>query len=231
MEEELLSIRPLCFLEQETVNDRGDEIVVPRRVLEQWMTLYAPSTFMLATLTNPETESKRTVCINGSSAEEAIYVPSWIMEDMGYSLEGGEGVVFMTPQQDDIPAITKIYVRVLTPVPPDTDLRQAVETHLDRFHVLESGITLAIPVGSLEALVRVEGVEPMPLSLIGGEVLLEFIEDSETTVTTEETETTVAEETVVAETTESAVTEETEPAKPLTSEEIRLLRLKRFGVQ
>ena len=223
MEEELLSIRPLCFLEQEIVNERGDEIVVPRRVLEQWMTLYAPSTFMLATLMNPETESKRTVCINGSSAEEAIYVPSWIMEDMGYSLEGEEGVVFMTPQRDDSPAITKIYVRVLTPVPPDTDLRQAVETHLDRFHVLESGITLAIPVGPLEALIRVEGVEPMPLSLIGGEVLLEFIGDSEET-------TVAAEETAVAEVAE-VTAEETEPAKPLTSEEIRLLRLKRFGAQ
>lgn len=236
----LLPIRALCYLEQDHLEERGDEIVVPRRILEEWMALYAPGTSMLATLSNPETGAERTLCINGSSAEEVLYAPTWILEELGYAVYDEQEVVYVKPHLEALEAATKLYLRLVSPAPPDADLRQAVETHLDRFHVLGAGTTLTIAVGREEVLVRVEGIEPMPLSRLGGEVVVEFLEDAEDAVA-------AATADAVAAATEDAVAVEdaqehlpsTEPSAPplepintvqtLTQEEIRQLRIKRFA--
>jgi len=238
----LLPIKALCYCAQDHLEERGDEIVVPRRILEAWMVLYAPGTPMLATLANPETGAERTLCINGSSAEEVLYAPTWILEELGYSVyeEGDQEIVYVMPRLEALEAATKLYLRLMSPAPPDADLRQAVETHLDRFHVLGAGTTLTITVEREEVLVRVEGIEPMPLSLLGGEVVVEFLEDVDTaadataiataTATATAIATTAATATAAA-TPESPVPPPLEPVQspPLTQEEIRQLRVKRFA--
>ena len=153
--------------------------------------------------------------------------------------------MYVKPHLEALEAATKLYLRLVSPAPPDADhpdpdLRQAVETHLDRFHVLGAGTTLTIAVGREEVLVRVEGIEPMPLSRLGGEVVVEFLEDAEDAVA-------AATADAVAAATEDAVAVEdaqehlpsTEPSAPplepintvqtLTQEEIRQLRIKRFA--
>jgi hypothetical protein len=55
------------------------------------------------------------------------------------------------------------------------DLRQLLETHLDMFHVLEEGTVLRIPQEDLYA--TVVALEPAPRCRLGGEVVLEILEE------------------------------------------------------
>jgi hypothetical protein len=59
----------------------------------------------------------------------------------------------------------------------DQDVREAVEQYLDRFHVLEPATMMTVPVGHMEIHMYVERVEPAPLVRLGGEVVVEFLEE------------------------------------------------------
>ena len=217
--DKVLPIRSLIFLDQQAIQERGDEIVVPQSVMTSWMDLFPPGTPMLARITNMETDISRVVCIGSSDSSEYVYAPNWIMEHIGCS---EEPLVYLAPYLEEIPRATKLNVRQLGDEDHECDLRGAFERFLDRFHVMEGGTTLCVPLeelGGYEILAYVESVEPAGLVRLGGEVQIEFLETFEEAVavnTVTEEQLPVVEQTAAVNT----VTEE-QPPVVLTAEEQR----------
>jgi len=214
-------IYPVTFLDNPNVVS-GDEIVVPKPVFDRWLELFPPGAPLLARLTNPVTDTTRIVCIGGQdTVNNCIFAPPSVTE----ALEGEE--IRIDPFQEELPSASKLYLRLIDMEPMDgIDLRQAVENHLDTYHVLALGTTLRVPVtelGDTEVAFYVEDIEPAPLVRIGGEVLLEILST--------QIEPAVAEAVV----TETAVAEATATETPvntvvesLTPEQVRLKRLQFF---
>jgi hypothetical protein len=174
----ILPIKPLSFVDQEAILEAGDEIIVPRKVLDQWMDLFPPGMPMLARLTNMETDTGRIVCIGSSDSSDATYVPRWILEHLGYS-GSDDQQVYMSPYLEEIPQAIRISLRPMDNAAYHSDLRKAFETYLDRFHVMESGTTICLPLeelGGYEVCSFVEQVEPFGIVRLGGEVQIEFLE-------------------------------------------------------
>jgi hypothetical protein len=165
-------------LDQTAILEAGDEIIVPDSLLHKWMDLFAPGTPMLCRLTNVEKDLSRIVCVGSSDQSNAAYVPCWILEHLGYALDKDEQV-FLSPYLEEIPSAQRISLRPLDNAAYHTDLRQAFETYLDRFHVMEAGTTLSLPLeelGGYEVCSFVEAVEPPGIVRLGGEVQIEFLE-------------------------------------------------------
>lgn len=174
----ILPIRPLSFVDQEAILEAGDEIIVPRKVLDQWMDLFPPGMPMLARMTHMETDSSRVVCIGSSDSSESVYAPRWILEHLGYS-GADDQQVYMSPYLEEIPQAIRISLRPMDNAAYHSDLRKAFETYLDRFHVMEAGTTICLPLeelGGYEICTFVEQVEPFGVVRLGGEVQIEFLE-------------------------------------------------------
>ena len=182
--EELLTVHPLSFVPISTSHkEHGDEIIIPQRILQAWIERYPPGLPLLATVTNPDNEIVRTVCIGSGlpegvsqGTERCAYMPAWIMDHLG--IQGG-GVVSVTPVLTELPLATKLTIRPLDNAAYHTDLRAAVEAYLDMFHILEPNTTLSVPLedlGGYEVMVFIETVEPAAVVRLGGEVIIEFCE-------------------------------------------------------
>jgi len=227
MADTVLPIRPLCFLETSTVVEGSDEIAIPKWLFESWLDLFPPSTPMLVVIKAVNTGIERYVCVNGSGPDDAVYCPNWILDNLG--LHGdGDDCVTLVPYTDEIEPATKICIRLLADA-GDLDVREAVEEYLDRFHVLEPATMITIPVGYMEIPMYVERVEPAPLVRLGGEVIVEFLEEelAEPDVEMETNSSSSASHAVQEVQTEKEPEQEQEQEekKPLTLEEIRLKRL------
>ena len=223
MADTVLPIRPLCFLEHTPIIEGSDEVAIPKWLFESWLDLFPPSTPMIIAMKAIDTGIERHVCVNGSGPDDAVYCPNWILESMGLGGEG-EDYVTLLPYTGEIEAATKISIRLLADA-GDQDVRAAVEAYLDRFHVLEPATMITVPVGFLEVPMYVERTEPAPLVRLGGEVIVEFLEELP-----EMDE--MAEEVIESNSSSSSSSSSTsanieeEEKKPLTFEEIRLKRLK-----
>jgi hypothetical protein len=177
MSSKILTVRPLSFLDQQGLQETGDEIVVPQTVLTEWLDLFAPGTSLLVRLTNLENDLSRIVAIGSSDSSQAVYVPRWILEHLALGYD--EQVVSVEPFTQEIPPAIRICLRPLDNAAYHSDLRTAFERHLDRFHVMEAGTTLSVPLeelGNYEICAFVEAVEPPGLVRLGGEVQIEFLE-------------------------------------------------------
>jgi hypothetical protein len=248
--EELLTVHPLSFVPLSTSHkEHGDEIIIPQRILQAWMDQYPPGLPLLATVTNPDNDAVRTVCI-GSGLPEGIsqgtercaYMPAWIMDHLG--VQGG-GVLSMTPVLTELPLATKLTIRPLDNAAYHTDLRAAVEAYLDMFHILEPNTTLSVSLeelGGYEVMVFVETTEPANLVRLGGEVIIEFCEpeggipelDESVSPSHQVEEPAPAPEPSpeLAPSVNPVVLPVVIPVQPLTTDEkelIRLARLKKFG--
>uniref|UniRef100_A0A6C0K4B2 Uncharacterized protein n=1 Tax=viral metagenome TaxID=1070528 RepID=A0A6C0K4B2_9ZZZZ len=166
---EHLPVRSIVFIEG---NECSDEIVIPQRLFTEWLDFFPHGSSMLATLTYEGL--KRVVCIGSGHASEYLYCPQWILNHLG-SLDD-ESLVTVEPYLETLPIATRIVLKVLYREDESMDLRSAVETHLDRFHVLEPETTLDIHAES-PLCVWVEAVEPFGCVALGGEVILEFLEE------------------------------------------------------
>jgi hypothetical protein len=171
MSEHLLT-RSIAFIEG---NEFSDEIVIPQRLFEKWLDFFPHGHSMLATLTYQEV--KRLVCIGSGHASEFIYCPQWILNHLSSSLTD-ESLLTLEPFLEPLPAATRIVLKVLYQEDETMDLRSAMETYLDRFHVLEAQTTLDLHTES-PLCVWVEAVEPPGWVALGGEVILEFLEEPE----------------------------------------------------
>jgi hypothetical protein len=167
-----LPVRSIVFIEG---NECSDEIVIPQRLFTEWLDFFPHGSSMLATLTYGGL--KRVVCIGSGHASEYLYCPQWILSHLGSSLED-ESLVTVEPYLEPLPTATRIVLKVLYRKDESMDLRSAVETHLDRFHVLEAETTLDIHAES-PLCVWVEAVEPFGCVALGGEVILEFLEEEQ----------------------------------------------------
>ena len=220
MSETVLPIRPLCFLENPTVIEGSDEIVIPKWLFESWIDLFPPSTPMIITIKAIDTGIERYLCVNGSGPDDAVYCPNWILENMGLGGEAEEYVTLL-PHTEEIETATKISIRLLGDA-GSLDVRSAVESYIDRFHVLEAGTMLTVPVSEIEIPMFVERIEPSCLVRLGGEVIVEFLEEEEDEEDEEEELMTAISNSVASACNSSSSEEE---KKPLTAEEIRLRRL------
>ena len=177
----ILPIQPLSFLDQESTKEAGDEIVIPETMMHKWMDLFPSGTSMLAKLTHMETDTSRVVCIGSSDKAEFIYAPNWILQHLGYSSDGLEQLVYISPYTEEIPAAITISLRPMDTAIYHTDLLEVIQSYLDRFHVMEAGTTICLPLeelGGYEICVIVEQVEPATVAGIvrlGGEVHLEML--------------------------------------------------------
>jgi len=198
---ERLPIRSILFVEG---NEQGDEIVIPQRLFSVWLDFFPHGQSMLATLEYQGL--KRLVCIGSGHTSEFLYCPQWIISHLG-SMIDDESLITIEPFVETLPLATRIVVKILEPL--EDDLRSAMETYLDRFHVLQSETTLALPLQELgnHVCVYIEAVEPPGWVGLGGEVILEFVE--------EPVEEPAEEPAVVV-------------AAAITEEQMRLARIKRF---
>lgn len=221
MTDTVLPIRQLCFLEVSSVIEGSDEIVIPKWLFESWLDLFPPSTPMIIQMKAIDTGMERHVCVNGSGPDDAIYCPNWILESMGLSGDMDEYVTLL-PYTGEIEAATKISIRLLGD-PGEQDVRAAVEEYLDKFHVLEPATMMTIPVGYLEVPIYIERTEPAPLVRLGGEVVVEFLEEELAEEDDVGMESNSSSSSNASSSSVSHVSEEDK--KPLTLEEIRLKRL------
>jgi hypothetical protein len=225
---EILPTRPLCFLDQEAVQEAGDEIIIPERLLNMWIDMFVPGTPMLATLTHLETDRSRVVCIGASDKSEGIYAPRWILDHLG-CLE--EQRMSIRPYLQEVPMAIRISLRPMDNAAYHSDLRQAFEIYLDRFHVMEAGTTLSVSLeelGGYEICGFVESVEPPGLVALGGEVQIEFLEP-EGGIPEHEPEPEPEPEPAVVET---PTTDQTNQVVPMTADQRTAMReswLKRFA--
>jgi hypothetical protein len=133
------------------------------------------------------------------------------------SIVGDEPLISIEPYLEEIPAAIRISLRPMDNAGYHSDLRTAFEQYLDRFHTMEAGTTLLVPLedlGGYEICAFVEAVEPPGIVRLGGEVQLEFLEP----------EGGVPEEQVPEPNTVVPV-----PVPVLTPEQIREARIKRFA--
>jgi hypothetical protein len=225
MSETVLPIRPLCFLENPTVIEGSDEIVIPKWLFESWIDLFPPSTPMIITIKAIDTGMERYLCVNGSGPDDAVYCPNWILENMGLGGEAEEYVTLL-PHTEEIETATKISIRLLGDA-GSLDVRSAVESYIDRFHVLEAGTMLTVPVSEIEIPMFVERVEPSCLVRLGGEVIVEFLEEEEADEETGDEDQDEELMTAISNSVSnsSSSSKEEQEKKPLTAEEIRLRRL------
>ena len=174
MSESIYPVKPLVFSSSPgSVREEGDEVILPRALMNEWIDLFPPGQPMLAHLACIETEVRRIVCIGCDNEEPFVFAPHWILEQMGLTPDT-EAHVSLTPCRDELPSATKITVR-FEDHQEDLDLRQLLETHLDMFHVLEEGTVLRIQEEDLYA--TVVALEPAPRCRLGGEVVLEILEE------------------------------------------------------
>jgi len=175
MSQHVLPVHPLLFLDQTGVKEAGDEIIVPRTILDQWIDFFPSGTSMLVRLTALNGLC-RIVAIGSTDPSNYVYAPLWVLEHLG--IPDGDQLVTVEPYLEELPQAIKLDVRALDSVDDDTDLRGAVERYLDRFHTMEAGTTLSVPLedkGGYEVCIYVEAVEPPGLVRLGGEVQLEFL--------------------------------------------------------
>jgi len=220
MSESIYPVKPLVFSSSPgSVREEGDEVIVPRALMNEWIDLFPPGQSMLAHLACIETEVRRIVCIGCDNEEPFVFAPHWILEQMGLTPDT-EAYVSLTPCRDELPSATKITVR-FEEHQEGLDLRQLLETHLDMFHVLEEGTVLRIQEEDLYA--TVVALEPAPRCRLGGEVVLEILEEGLVNPSVEEFPV------IVPSVEESPVFPSVVPSVVPSAEEIRQARLRRFA--
>ena len=84
MSESIYPVKPLVFSSSPgSVREEGDEVIVPRALMNEWIDLFPPGQPMLAHLACIETEVRRIVCIGCDNEEPFVFAPHWILEQMG----------------------------------------------------------------------------------------------------------------------------------------------------
>lgn len=218
------------------VTDEGDTIVLPRGVWERLLGHYPGSGAMLADIRNDATGIERVVCLGmphtdeGDEEDGVVYVPQWILENIGCELDGG--AVIVEPHLEEIPLAVAVTLRPMDTAIYHTDIRDAFEAGLDKYHVLQQGsmLTVAIDVlGGYKVGAYIEKTEPAGVVRLGGEVRVEFLEPEggvEEFVSARGAAAAAAAVAAVAP--EPTAAAPPEPAPTKTKEEIRLARLAYF---
>jgi hypothetical protein len=185
--EEILFAFPLSFLESRVapIQEDGDEILLPRRIWEEWADLYPAGSPMLVELTHLETGHTRIACGGGQFHLETnnnVYVPHWLLRHLEIPEIESETLVVVRPVLERPPQATLIVLKPLDDALYHTDMRALFEDRLYTFHVLQTGTVLTVNVpelGMYEAYAQVERLEPAETVVLGPEVNVEFVEQEQ----------------------------------------------------
>lgn len=185
--EEILFAHGLSFLQlrrnQATVDEEGDEIVLPRSVWESWADLYPAGSPMIVEMTHVHTGITHYACTGQFHVEtnRNVYAPCWILQHLGIDVckSETESMVLVKPVLTPPPRATFIGLRPMDTALYHADMRALFEERLYTFHVLQTGTTLSVYVpelGGYEVQAVVERLEPANVVVLGTEVHVDFAE-------------------------------------------------------
>ena len=110
-----------------------------------------------------------------SNANESVYIPQQITEDLK-TVDYGNEHVWIEPITEDIPSATKLVLRPYNSSFFEFDTNDLLRDELDKYFVIQEGITIKVNVYGIDHLLYMEGTEPAPIVKLGGEVSIEFRE-------------------------------------------------------
>lgn len=179
-----LYMQPLIYypdhIEDEYVSEQSDTVIIPQIVWNKWSHLYEEGKPMLVDIVNHKTGIERTACIGLPSqhSNTALYAPKWLLDNIGATLEE-DCIVSVEPHLEEVAQATLLILRPMDTAIYHSDVRDAFEAALDKFHVIQQGALISVEIATLggyEVSAYVEKTEPEVLVRLGGEVKVEFIE-------------------------------------------------------
>ena len=166
------------LIAQSLVDDAelSDQIIIPVHLFHELINEFEEESVLYVNLIHTEYNIKYLVTIPSSHDEnpQTIYVPSWILDLLGHSLDP----IYQIEKADtsDLPVATRILIKPLDPAVFDLDLISGCEQAFMNLHSIQQDITLPIQILDQTFFVHIEQVDPMPLArIIEGEVTVEFI--------------------------------------------------------
>ena len=161
-----------------------DEFVVrpSRDIWERWQQEHFGATRLFLRIQHPETEEDFYCSVGDpmhSDAQNAIYMPMWMIDSNRYSGCGDETTAHvLTPE--DIPRATRIVLKPVDSTIHQVDVVHCLEKPLSSIGVLQQGKQYLIPLdelGGYKVPVYVEQLEPAEVVFLDGdEIPLEFVE-------------------------------------------------------
>jgi hypothetical protein len=151
-------------------------------IWERWQQENFGATRLFLRIQHPETEEDFYCSVGDpirSDAQNAVYMPTWMIDTNQYSGCGEEATgTILTP--DDIPRATRIVLKPVDSTIHQVDVVRCLERPLSSIGVLQQGKMYLIPLDELEGFqvaVFVEKLEPAEVVFLDGdEIPLEFVE-------------------------------------------------------
>jgi hypothetical protein len=166
-------------IQDEYISEESDTILLPERVWNKWIHHYEEGRPMLVDIRNEALGIERTVCIGPPTGNTTtLYGPTWLLNNIGYDYSD-EFTVTVEPHLEEVAQATLLVLRPMDTAIYHSDVRDAFEAALDKFHVIQQGAMITVHIGALggyEVSAYVERTEPEVLVRLGGEVKVEFIE-------------------------------------------------------
>ena len=137
---------------------------------------FGDETVLYVNLIHTENRIQYLVTITSSHDRDrhTIYVPEWIMDLIGFSVEP----IFELEKADvsDLPVATRIVIKPLDPAAFDIELTTCFEEAFMNLHSIQQSITIPVQWMGYSFFAYIEQVDPAPLSrIVQGEVLVEFV--------------------------------------------------------
>jgi hypothetical protein len=160
------------FLEHPSLHD--DCVHLSQLDFNRW---FSNSTGLMAVkIFNDNNEFR--VCSVGaphSESDEHVYIPQQITEDLK-TMDYGNEHVWVEPITEDIPSATKLILKPYNASFFEFDTNDLLRDELDKYFVIQEGITIKVHVYGVDHLLYIEAIEPAPIVKLGGEVNIEFRE-------------------------------------------------------
>jgi hypothetical protein len=158
------------YLENASLHD--DCVHLSELDFNRW---FSNSTGLMAVKIYNDNEEFR-VCSVGAphtNSNEFVYIPQHITEDL-QTMDYGNEHVWVEPITEDIPSATKLVLKPYNSSFFEFDTNDILREELDKYYVIQKGITLKVHVYGVDHLVYIEDIEPAPIVKLGGEVNIEF---------------------------------------------------------
>jgi hypothetical protein len=159
------------FLEHPSLHD--DCVHLSQLDFNRW---FSNSTGLMAVKIFNDNDEFR-VCSVGaphSAQDEHVYIPQQITEDL-QTMDYGNEHVWVEPITEDIPSATKLILKPYNASFFEFDTNDLLRDELDKYFVIQEGITIKVHVYGVDHLLFIEATEPAPIVKLGGEVTIEFV--------------------------------------------------------
>jgi hypothetical protein len=154
----------------------SDQIIIPVLFFQQLIQEFNNEDVLYVNLIHTEYNITYMVTITSTHQDDSsiIYVPDWILDMLGYSLDP----IFKVEKVDGetYPVATRIVIKPLDPMAFEVDLVSHCEKALMNLHSIQQHSTIPIQLPTFQFVAYIELVEPAPLSrIVQGEIAVEFI--------------------------------------------------------